>query len=83
MGTPDELKRLIVDEPYQRTGVGRNLMARFEAECLRQGSTRYRIVAALGAVRFYQRLGCRRTTGVRNAHGLKVQPMRKELRTEL
>jgi GNAT superfamily N-acetyltransferase len=79
MGTRDELRRLFVDGRRQRTGIGRRLVARFEAECLRQGGTRYRIVAGLSAVPFYEHVGCRKSTGVRNARGLKVQPMRRDL----
>ena len=79
MGTTRELKRLFVEASSQRQGLGRSLLARFEQECLRQGGTQYRIVAALHAVPFYQRMGCRKTTGVRNIHGLPIQPMRKVL----
>lgn len=79
MGTREELKRLFVAERSQHQGLGRRLVARFERECLRQGGTRYRVVASLHAVGFYERMGCKRTTGVRELHGLRVQPMRKIL----
>ena len=79
MGTRNEFKRLFVDGGHQRSGMGRRLVACFEAECLRQGGTRYRIVAGLSAVPFYERVGCKKTTGMRNAEGLRVQPMRRDL----
>ena len=31
------------------------------------------------AVPFYQKIGYKKTTGIRNLHGLKVQPMKKVL----
>jgi GNAT superfamily N-acetyltransferase len=79
MGTRAELTRLFVRERYHGNGIGRKLVARFEEECRRVGGTRYRIVASLYAVPFYERVGCRKTTGVRNIHGLPVQPMKKVL----
>jgi GNAT superfamily N-acetyltransferase len=78
-GTRAELTRLFVRERHHGNGIGRKLVARFEAECRRIGGTRYRIVASLHAVPFYERMGCRKTTGVRTLHGLPVQPMRKVL----
>jgi GNAT superfamily N-acetyltransferase len=79
MGTVDELRRLFVRRRCQGQGIGQRLMERYERECRRRGSTRFRIVAALSAVPFYVRMGCKRTTGVRTHHGLPVQPMRKTL----
>jgi hypothetical protein len=35
---------------------------------------------SLYATPFYQSMGYRKTTGVRKLHGLKIQPMRKELK---
>ena len=81
IGTRAELKRIFVSERLQGRGIGRRLLRRFEEEFLRQGGRRYRIVAALGAVPFYEGAGCKKTTGVRNLHGLRIQPMRKVLRT--
>lgn len=80
MGTTKELVRIFVSERMQGRGIGRRLLRRFEEEFLRQGGRRYRIVAALGAVGFYEGAGCKKTTGVRSMHGLPIQPMRKVLR---
>jgi len=80
MGTTAELKRIFVSERAHGRGIGRRLLRRFEEEFLRQGGMRYRIVAALGAVPFYEGAGCKKTTGVRNLRGLRIQPMRKVLR---
>ena len=79
MGTTDELKRVFVRGGYRRKGIGRGLMRRYERECLLQGGRRFRITASLYAVPFYTRMGCRRTTGIRSFHGLKVQPMERVL----
>ena len=80
MGTIEELKRLFVKEGYHGMGIGRQLMSRFEQECVRHGATRFKITASLHAASFYTRMGCKKTTGIRNLHGLKVQPMKKILR---
>ncbi len=77
MGTPAELVRIFVRESHWRRGIGRRLLDRFESRCIAMGSRRYRIAAALCSVPFYRKLGCRKTTGVRELHGLPVQPMRK------
>ncbi|MCG3181930.1 MAG: hypothetical protein BIFFINMI_04376 [Phycisphaerae bacterium] len=79
MGTTEELKRLFVKESLHSRGIGRSLMHRFERECRRRGAKRYRVVASLFAVPFYLRMGCRRSTGVRSVHGLKIQPLTRVL----
>jgi GNAT superfamily N-acetyltransferase len=83
MGTTGELKRIFVSERVQGQGIGRRLLRRFEDECVRQGGKQYRIVSALGAVRFYEEAGCKKTTGIRSMYGLRVQPMRKVLRKDV
>lgn len=79
MGTTDEMVRLFVKESYHGRGVGKILAERFEKECKKMGSSQYRIIASLWAVPFYQKIGCRKTTGIRNLHGLKIQHMKKIL----
>ena len=83
MGNKRELVRLFVDDRLHRRGIGRRLFAAFEARCRRLGSRRFRVVASLYAVPFYLSCGCRRTTGVRDYHGVRVQPLRKTLAAPL
>ena len=79
MGTKDELLRLFVHHRYHGKGVGRKLMQRYEAQCLRHVAISIRVLASLYAVPFYTRNGYKKTTGIRNCKGLKVQPMKKVL----
>jgi GNAT superfamily N-acetyltransferase len=81
MGTPTELKRIFVHPRCHRRGIGRRLMEMFEKDCRKLGVRKYRIISGLYAVPFYERMGCKRSTGVRMVHGLKVQPMKRVLRT--
>jgi GNAT superfamily N-acetyltransferase len=80
MGTVAELKRIFVRPSHHRRGIGRRLMELFENDCRKFGARRYRIISGLFAVPFYERMGCRKSTGVRVIHGLKVQPMKRVLR---
>ena len=52
-------------------------MEMFEKDCRNLGARKYRIISALYAVPFYERMGCKKSTGVRAIHGLKVQPMKQ------
>jgi hypothetical protein len=54
---------------------------KYETACLRAGSRELRVRASLYAIRYYESVGYRKTTGVRDFHGLSVQPMRKRLRS--
>jgi GNAT superfamily N-acetyltransferase len=78
-GTHNQLINLFVDGDHHRSGIATRLVRRFERTCLDAGSTEIRVRGSLFATPFYQSLGYRKTTGVRNFHGLKIQPMRKRL----
>lgn len=82
-GSKDRVVNLFVLGSYHSSGLGRRLMERFESESVRNGSREIRVRASLYAVPFYEHLGYKKTTGVRNftrINGLKYQPMRKNLR---
>jgi GNAT superfamily N-acetyltransferase len=79
MGTPEELKRIFVRARRHRRGIGRRLMEMFERDCRKLAVRKYRILSGLYAVPFYERMGCRKSTGVRVIHGLKIQPMKRVL----
>lgn len=85
-GRRERLQSLFVAGKYQRRGIGRQLVSRFEAECIRQEAAAIRVAATLYAVPFYRAMGYKKTTGVRPAwsfegHGLVYQPMKKVLST--
>jgi GNAT superfamily N-acetyltransferase len=85
-GRTVRLGSLFVRGDYHRRGIGRKLVDHFEEECLKQGPTVIRVAATLYAVPFYLAMGYKRSTGVRigwsfEGRGLKIQPMRKVLKT--
>lgn len=65
-GRADRLQSLFVHEDYHGQGIGRRLVDVFEQEVLRQGSSAIRVASSLFAIPFYQRLGYKKTTGVRS-----------------
>lgn len=78
------LQSLFVREDHHRQGIGRMLVERCEQECAKRGSKSIRLAATLFAIPFYQAVGYKKSTGIRNAwsfggQGLKYQPMKKEL----
>ena len=65
-GRVDRLQSLFVRGDYHGQGIGRRLVETFEQEALRQGATDIRVASSLFAVAFYQRMGYKKTTGVRS-----------------
>lgn len=83
-GRRERLASLFVQGDHQRRGIGRQLVARFEQESINQGVQVIRLAATLYAIPFYEALGYRKTTGIRNGwsfegRGLRYQPMKKVL----
>jgi GNAT superfamily N-acetyltransferase len=83
-GRKDRLASLFVRKDYHHQGIGRRLVAAFEAKMHAQSITVIRVAATLYAVPFYRKLGYQKSTGVRNSwsfdgYGLPVQPMKKKL----
>jgi GNAT superfamily N-acetyltransferase len=83
-GREHRLGSLFVRADYQRQGIGRKLVMRFEQECCRRGATEVRVASTVYAVPFYAKMGYKKTTGVRSGRsfggsGLKWQPMKKRL----
>jgi GNAT superfamily N-acetyltransferase len=84
-GRDDKLQSLFVRGDFHRRGIGRELVQRFEQECMRRGSRKIVLMSTLYAIPFYQVMRYKKSTGIRNMHsfegwGLKYQPMRKMLR---
>jgi GNAT superfamily N-acetyltransferase len=82
---PGRLQSLFVREEYHRQGIGRRLVECCELWCALKGAQVIKLAATLYAVPFYEALGYKKSTGIRNGwsfegHGLRYQPMRKVLR---
>jgi len=78
------LQSLFVDGTHHRRGIGRMLVERFEQECRSSGTMRIKVSATMYAIRFYEALGYKRSTGARTTRsfegsGLPYQPMIKTL----
>lgn len=83
-GRKERLASLFVRGDYQRQGIGRWLVERFEQESIKLGVKVIRLSATLFAVPFYLAMGYKRSTNVRigwsfEGRGLPNQPMRKVL----
>jgi len=78
-GRKNKLTNLFVLGEYHGKGIGRKLLERLEREAKKEKSSHIKTRASLYAVPFYKRAGYKKTTGIRNFHGLKIQPMRKQL----
>ncbi|MCL4562010.1 MAG: GNAT family N-acetyltransferase [Chloroflexi bacterium] len=84
-GKPGRVQSLFVREDYHRHGIGSRLVERCEQECARRGTKVMHLAATLYAVPFYEAVGYKKSTGIRNylgfgGRGLKYQPMKKDLR---
>ncbi len=84
-GKKDKLQSLFVRGDHHRQGIGRELVRRFEHECIGQGTGVIRLMSTLYAVPFYQAMGYKKSTGVRKmksfeGEGLEYLPMKKVLR---
>ena len=83
-GRKECLQSLFVSGDYHRLGIGARLVENFERECARLEVRVIRLAATLYAVPFYQAMGYRKSSGIRNCwsfegQGLKYQPMKKVL----
>jgi GNAT superfamily N-acetyltransferase len=81
---PGRLQSLFVREDHHRQGIGRKLVECCERECASRGSRVIRLAATLYAIPFYEALGYKKSTGIRNGwsfdgEGLRYQPMKKVL----
>lgn len=79
-GNKSRIVNLFVDGKYHKKGIGRRLIKRFEDVARKLNSNNIKVRASLYSVNFYLRSGYKKTTGVRNMNGIKIQPMRKILK---
>jgi len=78
-GGTGRIGNLFVDSNCQRKGIANRLVSKFEKEAKRLGVAIIKITASLYSVPFYLAAGYKKTTGVRNYKGIKIQPMKKVL----
>jgi len=83
-GRMDRLASLFVGWDYHHQGVARALVNQFEERIRKKGGMLIRVASTLYAVPFYQKMGYKKSTGVRQGtsflgHGLPIQPMKKML----
>lgn len=78
-GSKDRIGNLFVLGSSHKKGVGRKLVELLEKEAKKQNSKEIKIRSSIYAIPFYQKMGYKKTTGVRNLHNLKIQPMKKLL----
>jgi GNAT superfamily N-acetyltransferase len=73
------LVNLFVDGRHHRKGIGRKLLYQFERRCQEDGHNVIKVNISIFSIPFYEANGYKKTTGIRNQKGLKIQPMRKRL----
>ncbi len=78
-GDLGKIINLYVSGSYHKRGIGRKLVNKFESVAKREGTKEIKIKASLYAVPFYEKMGYKKTTGVRNFKGIKVWPMKKRM----
>ena len=76
-GNGHRLVNLFVDGGFHRRGIATRLVRRYEEACQDAGLSYIVVRSSLYAVPFYQSVGYKKTTGVRNFQGLTIQPMKK------
>ena len=77
---PDRINRLFVGKKHHGKGVGRSLMEKIESGYEQQGTIKIKVRSSKYAVKFYQKLGYKKTTGlIKTKFGFVFQPMVKIL----
>lgn len=79
-GRQDQINNLFVDRQFHRQGIANKLVQKFESEVRRHGRASIKITSSLYAVPFYESVGYKKSTGIRNHQGIKTQPMKKVLK---
>jgi len=73
------LSNLFVLPSYHRHGVGGQLLQIAIDDVEKRGGREIKCMSSIYAIPFYTKYGFKKTTGVRNVGGKRVQPMRKSL----
>jgi len=78
-GTPDRINSLFVDGKYQKQGIGKKLVEFFVRVAKKQNVQFIKVRSSVFAVSFYEAMGFKKTTGLRQPHGMKMYNMKKVL----
>ncbi|PLX20756.1 hypothetical protein C0584_04915 [Candidatus Parcubacteria bacterium] len=70
---------LFVDHRYHKKGIGRKLVEEYENNFKKRGLKFITLRSSVYAVGFYQSIGFKKTTGLRNYKGYTIWPMKKTL----
>ena len=75
----NRIVNLFVHGDFHKQGIGRSLVDRYEKEGKKRGYQKIVLRSQIYAVPFYQACGYKKTTGLRNKYGLRIQPMKKQI----
>jgi GNAT superfamily N-acetyltransferase len=75
----DKLLRLFVDKKYHGKGIARKLMNKIEKLYNKKGIKRIKVWSSPYAIKFYEKMGYKKTTRLIKNYGLIYQPMKKIL----
>ncbi|MBL4694604.1 GNAT family N-acetyltransferase [Candidatus Gracilibacteria bacterium] len=78
-GTPERINSLFVNGKYQGKGIGKKLVGKFLDAAKKLGVKDVRVRSSVLAVPFYKAMGFKKTTGLRNPHGMKMYNMKRLL----
>ena len=78
-GDSERIFSLFIDGSFQRQGIGKKLVETYLKAIKKQGSKFVKVRSSILAVPFYASLDFKKTTGVRNPHGIKMINMKKFL----
>jgi ribosomal protein S18 acetylase RimI-like enzyme len=78
-GSKNGIGNLFVLGSCHRRGIGEKLVKRFEKQVRKLKSKKLKVRSTIFATPFYQSMGFKKTTGIRNFRGHKMQPMKKDL----
>lgn len=78
-GGKNGIGNLFVHGKFHRRGIGEKLVKVFEAQARKLKSKGLKVRSTVYATPFYQSVGFKKTTGLRNFRGHQMQPMKKEL----
>ncbi len=79
-GGKERLVNLFISGKYHKRGIGKKLINKFEREAFKENFKEIKIRSSIYAIPFYQGMGYKKSTGIRNFMGLKVCPMKKTLK---
>jgi len=79
-GNKNKVGNLFVEGKFQGKGIAKKLMNTFEKEAKKKKSKGIKIKSSIYAIQFYQKIGYKKSTGIKKLKGLNFQPMIKKLK---